>query len=312
MQNVLPKDDWLVRLQTVGVLPGFPYVWTVAVETRTDQSYRLCGRTRRDKNHCLFQYTLAGEGVFQNAAGLWRVGVGQGFLCEICDPAVRYYYPEDARDPWRFLFFCFGGDAAFAMVRAMLARQTPVYSLSAGSPFIRRLLGMGAMARNIASALFPEAGCELSSKVLRSVVRRDLAQSDSLSLVMHLLAALVGGRAAESADDSVSLLARRAMDLVDQRLADNLNVSQLADLLKVSREHLTRVFHAHTGQSPHDYLLRQKMLAACLLVKDSGDSIKEIAGRMGFNSAAHFSRVFRREFEMTPRQFRASGHVPAL
>jgi AraC-like DNA-binding protein len=53
-------------------------------------------------------------------------------------------------------------------------------------------------------------------------------------------------------------------------------------------------------------LVRRERLARCYedLELSSGGSVTEIAFRWGFRDAAHFSRVFKREFEVTPSEVR--------
>jgi AraC-like DNA-binding protein len=88
------------------------------------------------------------------------------------------------------------------------------------------------------------------------------------------------------------------------------NVSELADRLRVSREHLTRVFKEQTLRTPWQYILRQKMLHACRLLKTTQLTHKEIAFRLGYDTPAHFTRTFKHVLGMTPGRFRAVGTIP--
>ncbi len=108
--------------------------------------YRHEGRYRQSESHCLFKYTLAGEGCFRDARGEHRVPAGCGFLCEIPDPVTAYYYPPEARVPWEFVYVCFDGPAALAMVHELNARCGPIYPLSPESEIIGRLLAWRHMA----------------------------------------------------------------------------------------------------------------------------------------------------------------------
>ncbi|HEY1076858.1 MAG TPA: AraC family transcriptional regulator [Fontimonas sp.] len=57
---------------------------------------------------------------------------------------------------------------------------------------------------------------------------------------------------------------------------------------------------------------RLQLAAQWLATSKPGDAaISEIAYRVGFKSPAHFSRMFKREFKLSPRQYRASGLAPA-
>ena len=69
-----------------------------------------------------------------------------------------------------------------------------------------------------------------------------------------------------------------------------------------------RALHAafeDTGESVAG-LVRRERLARCYedLERPSGGSVTEIAFRWGFRDAAHFSRAFKREFDVTPSDVR--------
>jgi len=55
--------------------------------------------------------------------------------------------------------------------------------------------------------------------------------------------------------------------------------------------------------------VRRERLARCLedLRRPTGGSVTEIAFRWGFRDAAHFARVFKREFDMTPSDVRGAA-----
>jgi AraC family transcriptional regulator, positive regulator of tynA and feaB len=81
----------------------------------------------------------------------------------------------------------------------------------------------------------------------------------------------------------------------------------------IARAHAisVRALHAlfeDTGESVAA-LVRRERLARCYedLELPTGGSVTEIAFRWGFRDAAHFSRVFKREFEVTPSEVRQAA-----
>ena len=81
----------------------------------------------------------------------------------------------------------------------------------------------------------------------------------------------------------------------------------------IARAHAisVRALHALFEEAPESVagLVRRERLARCLedLELPSGGSVTEIAFRWGFRDAAHFSRVFKREFELTPSEVRRAA-----
>jgi hypothetical protein len=66
-----------------------------------------------------------------------------------------------------------------------------------------------------------------------------------------------------------------------------------------------QLFRQSTGQSPHQYVLNQRIDRAKRLLKNQTLSMLDIAVLLGFANAGHFSRVFRRITGWTPSDFRA-------
>lgn len=104
---------------------------------------------------------------------------------------------------------------------------------------------------------------------------------------------------------------RQVCDYVQQHLGDELPVEMLSDLVKLSKFHFHRLFSVYTGISLVRYvrLLRLKR-ASFQLAFEHQLKIIDIAFRAGFDSHEAFARAFKRTFEQTPRDFRASPDWP--
>jgi transcriptional regulator GlxA family with amidase domain len=64
------------------------------------------------------------------------------------------------------------------------------------------------------------------------------------------------------------------------------------------------LFREHTGQTPMQYLRRVRIERARLMLGNVDLSIKEIAGRCGFDDPYHFSRVFHQVDGLPPTLYR--------
>jgi AraC-like DNA-binding protein len=151
----------------------------------------------------------------------------------------------------------------------------------------------------------------LSQQRYAGEVYHYIPASESAAMVKSVLTALVA--AAESGEDDLSAnqLIMHAQQLMHAHLHDpQLNVSALAGMLDVSREHLTRLFSVQLGQTPYHYLQRKRLLEACRLLKDTSLPIQEISRRIGFSSQALLAQRFKHVFGMTATEFRKVGVVP--
>jgi AraC-like DNA-binding protein len=78
----------------------------------------------------------------------------------------------------------------------------------------------------------------------------------------------------------------------------------------VARRTLEIRFRAATGRTLHYAITEQRIAAASSLLRDQGLSLKSIAQRCGFSSAAYFITAFRRATGSTPTAWRRDSHTP--
>lgn len=82
------------------------------------------------------------------------------------------------------------------------------------------------------------------------------------------------------------------------------SVEEMAAAAHLSKYHFIRRFKQVMGVTPWRYILRQRLDEAKRRLADPTLSVKEVAAQLDFNSPAYFSRWFRKESGLTPRQFR--------
>ncbi|HCE43159.1 MAG TPA: hypothetical protein DET40_06405 [Lentisphaeria bacterium] len=280
-----------INFNTVDSMESFPFPGTIGVETRDNPAlYRMDGSKRKDSPHCIFQYTLSGYGCFRDGAGEHVVGPGSGFLCESNDSAISYYYPESSSTPWRFVYIAFRGGTSFLMLRDMVRRFGPIYSLPLNHPVIVRIQSYFEQMEN----------------------PRVISVSEGSRLVMGLLNTLTESREERKTDEPENILLSRAVSILNRSTEASMKVAKLSKLSGVSREHLTRVFSQMTGLPPHQFINRRKMMEACSILDSGKTSIKEVSDTLGYKSSAHFTRTFKRVMSKTPSEYMRDKMMPSL
>lgn len=101
---------------------------------------------------------------------------------------------------------------------------------------------------------------------------------------------------------SVSL-STNVISYIEQHYNEPLKLEDIAGTLFVSTAHLIRIFKKENGCTPHQYLLKYRLLSAAELLKYSELQIKEIAAQVGFSSSSHFSSCFYKRYGCTPMQY---------
>jgi len=96
----------------------------------------------------------------------------------------------------------------------------------------------------------------------------------------------------------------RVLEYIHANLSDDLQLAALAEVADTNLYHFARTFKQSTGESPHQYVLRQRIEQAKRLLLNPQVSVIEVSTRTGFVDQSHFSKVFRRLVGTAPSQFR--------
>lgn len=94
---------------------------------------------------------------------------------------------------------------------------------------------------------------------------------------------------------------------IEKDYAQKLTVQDMADECGYSTSHFMRWFRDVTGTAFHKYLIEYRLSKAALALRDTDDTILDIAGKNGFDNLSNFNRLFKKNWGMTPRQFRNSS-----
>ncbi|BCJ74925.1 AraC family transcriptional regulator [Catellatospora sp. IY07-71] len=99
----------------------------------------------------------------------------------------------------------------------------------------------------------------------------------------------------------------RLVDLVEQHLNEELDLSGLAGSLGTTEYHLRRMFSSLAGMPLSEYVRRRRMTIAAADVVRGGDDLLGIAVRYGYGSTEAFGRAFRAVHGANPGDVRRDG-----
>ena len=94
------------------------------------------------------------------------------------------------------------------------------------------------------------------------------------------------------------------VDYLTPHLNEPFTIQSLSEMAQVSQTSFRRLFKAHTGKSPSDYIRELRMTSAARMLLTSNREIAEIGYQVGFSDANYFSRTFRQVFGVSPHQYR--------
>lgn len=102
-----------------------------------------------------------------------------------------------------------------------------------------------------------------------------------------------------------SRIVSQAIRIINGSYYEDLNLNSVAGDIHVNPSYLSSVFRREMGRSFVSYLTEVRMKKAVSLLEDTDESIQEIAYHCGFREPNYFSRIFRRTYGLSPREYRA-------
>jgi AraC-like DNA-binding protein len=95
-----------------------------------------------------------------------------------------------------------------------------------------------------------------------------------------------------------------AISHLDRHYAEPLGIGDLAARCGLSISHLHAQFRAHTGMSPHQHLILQRMRSARHQLVTTREPIKSIARDVGYANTENFCRAFKKHCGLTAAAYR--------
>ncbi|MEZ9949391.1 helix-turn-helix domain-containing protein [Vibrio breoganii] len=133
-----------------------------------------------------------------------------------------------------------------------------------------------------------------------------------MALLQHLAVLLVRNYPEQANPKQKNTLAlARALSYMEQNYSESdLRATDIATNSFLSTRQLERLFHQFFQTTPSQYLSDKRISRAKeLLVSDINLSINQIAHGCGFSDSNYFSRVFRKQVNVSPRDYRKQEFV---
>ncbi|HET9662974.1 MAG TPA: AraC family transcriptional regulator [Burkholderiales bacterium] len=99
---------------------------------------------------------------------------------------------------------------------------------------------------------------------------------------------------------------RKLVALVETNLDKPIRSSDLAAAVRLTPCHFSRAFRTSFGESPSQYVMKQRIGRSKRLMLSTDSPLSQIALECGFADQAHFCRLFRRVAGDSPRAWRRS------
>lgn len=238
--------------------------------TYPDTKYHI---VRKNSRVMCLEYIIRGKGEILANNKRYIAQQGDVYFLMM---GTDHVYRSSPEDPWEKVWMNVQGSLCETLVKGygledqVVFRDCPLYPLFYNFLSVcEGFDGRGRQTANRASLLF----CEILQK----------------------LAEHKNGTERKEADP-----ARRMKEYIDAHIYEKLTISLLANQVNLSVSQAGRLFRNTYGKTPYEYVLERKIDTACLLLENTGFSVKEIAYRLNFADEHYFCNVFRKKTGKTP------------
>ena len=239
------------------------------------------------RNNYLFHYILSGKGHLRSNDEKdhmqeFALERGAGFIIE---PGYVNSYMADEKDPWIYMWIEFNGLRAKECIEAAgISYLNPVYQ-----PDSR------------------EHALEIGEEMQALVFRENSSSMEMIGrfyLLMDKLIRYSNTRKKRQEGRMSEFYAKEAISFISEHYAQNITVEDIAKSCRLDRSYFGKIFKNVIGQSPQEFLVHYRMAKAAEILTTSDDPISDVGVAVGYPNALHFSRAFKRIYQMAPREYR--------
>jgi len=95
------------------------------------------------------------------------------------------------------------------------------------------------------------------------------------------------------------------VEYIKNNIHTNLSIEVLSKKAYMSKSNFYKVFKNEMGVSPVDFINKERIKLATMLLQDKNRKIKEVFMECGFESRSYFNRVFKKEQKISPGKYQA-------
>lgn len=244
------------------------------------------------RNHFLFHYVISGKGTLHSTDSrgettIYQLGADKGFL--ICPNQINTYY-ADPDDPWEYTWLEIDGMKAKELFDfADLTFDHPIYT-----------------------PRLTESGHEVRDEMLHIVHYEDQSPYYVISHLYLFFDCLLKSSGIQKKKRNVSLkdyYIKEALSFIEQNYQNNITIEDIASCLNLDRSYFGKLFKEALSKSPQDFLVNYRLTKSLELLKNTDKPIKDIGTAIGYPNQLHFSRMFKKEYGVSPREWRKTQTI---
>ena len=237
------------------------------------------------RRYYTIHFVLSGQGYFYMNNRKYTIKAGQ---CFFIPPVTSSLYKAEPSDPWTYIWICFNGEnAPILCEHCHLTEETPIQQLDSVLPYQETILEMMTHPQ-----LTPSSEAYIQSGLYRIIAMLEEEFHASYTTI----------------ESNENFYITQAVDYIKKSPLQDITVTDVADYLHISRSHLYGLFKKHLGTTPQAFLTSAKIINARELLTITDIPVSSVAISCGYQNPFAFSRAFKKETGMTPREYREKYH----
>lgn len=244
------------------------------------------------RNHYLFHYILSGTSTLmaddsKGVTQTYSIKSMQGFMIF---PNQITTYVADKQLPWEYVWLEFDGLRVKSLLDTIgLSLDKPVYH--ARNKSLRE---------------------DMANEMLYISRHKDESPFHLIGHLYLFLDYLLRSAADEQLEHSSKLrefYIHEALTYIEHNFQNEITIEDIAGVCGLNRTYFGKIFKEALGKTPQEFLLNYRMLKAAELLKLTSLSIGDIGLAVGYANQMHFSRAFKNNYGISPREWRYQNHI---
>lgn len=244
------------------------------------------------RNHYLFHYILSGTGTLmaddsKGVTQTYSIKSMQGFMIF---PNQITTYVADKQLPWEYVWLEFDGLRVKSLLDTIgLSLDKPVYH--ARNKSLRE---------------------DMANEMLYISRHKDESPFHLIGHLYLFLDYLLRSAADEQLEHGSKLrefYIHEALTYIEHNFQNEITIEDIAGVCGLNRTYFGKIFKEALGKTPQEFLLNYRMLKAAELLKLTSLSIGDVGLAVGYANQMHFSRAFKNNYGISPREWRYQNHV---
>ncbi len=244
------------------------------------------------RTHYLFHYILSGTGTLmaddsKGVTQTYSIKSMQGFMIF---PNQITTYVADKQLPWEYVWLEFDGLRVKSLLDTIgLSLDKPVYH--ARNKSLRE---------------------DMANEMLYISRHKDESPFHLIGHLYLFLDYLLRSAADEQLEHGSKLrefYIHEALTYIEHNFQNEITIEDIAGVCGLNRTYFGKIFKEALGKTPQEFLLNYRMLKAAELLKLTSLSIGDVGLAVGYANQMHFSRAFKNNYGISPREWRYQNHI---